>query len=197
MNNDDFLDSLKADWKKREVDLDSVRLGMEQRENDMRRSITKARLSVVMFMLGGAAFAWFAWTTQDALVALGALAFLVATPFQFIELQMRQRVLDTDYMASGQSLLERGLRNARGMLRLLQFARWVSGFFLLFALMAFGLAFWGLRSEFEAVLIGGAWAVAGIGSYLLHRGRLSEARSEVENFQALLAEYQSGEKDWQ
>ena len=189
MNNDDFLDSLKADWKNREVDLGSVRQGMEQREREMRQAIIKARLSIIMFIGGAAVFAWFAWINQEALAALGALAFLVAAPFQFIELRMLQRVVNTDYMAGGQSLLEGGLRHARSRLRLLHFARWVSGFFLLFALLAIGLAFLGLTSVSSAAIIGIAWAVAGAASYLLQRNRLAQAESEVANYQAILAEF--------
>lgn len=193
MNDDDFLDSLKADWKQREVDLGVLRQGMQQREKEMQQAIAKARLSIIMFLGGALAFAWIAWTNQEALAALGAVAFLVATPFHFVELRMRQRVLDTDYMAGGQSLMEGGLRQARARLRLLYFARWVSGFFLLFALMAFGLAFLGLTSFSQAALIGGAWSVAGIATYLLQRGRLVEAKSEMANYQEMLAEFTSSD----
>ena len=86
MTNDDFLDDLRADWRRQTIDVSDLAARVAARQRRAGLVMAFNILGVAALAILRALFAYAAIRYSDALFGVAALAFLLGTPAALFEL---------------------------------------------------------------------------------------------------------------
>src|SRR3990170_6914068 len=105
MPTDDFLQSLRADWRRPTVDLDRMRRLTKRRQRLAKWSRALNLVGVGAALLLGGWFAYRAATGDDPILVVAAAAFFIALPIILLEYVETRRDLQLRYDDSPRGVL--------------------------------------------------------------------------------------------
>ncbi|MGQ0659313.1 hypothetical protein [Sphingosinicella sp.] len=192
MTNDDFLDDLRADWRRQTVDVSGLaaRVAARQRRAGLvtaGNALAIATMAILACLFGSAAI-----RQGDALLGVAAIAFLLAAPAVLFEMLDFRRATRLRYDDSPAGVLRQARDQAMFSRRRLRSARIAA-----LLLVGAGLAAWalvpaGLAHRDTVIVITSGWAAAALLSWLWQFWRDRRLVETIAGYDRLRAELDEG-----
>lgn len=190
---EDFLDTLRADWRQDGPDLAAMRRAGERRRRLTRLSML---LSLATAILAVALASWFGYRAArsgDALLILAAAALLVTVPLLIVEAIAKRRSLSLRYDGAPAGVLLQARHQAVTARRLLRGFRWSALILIACVAGAWVLAAAGFTDRGEALFLTGAWGGTASAVWLWQLWRGRRLAAEIACSDRLLAELAEAE----
>lgn len=202
---DDFLDKLRADWRRDGPDSAQASQGRPDLAAIGRRGARRRRLArlsmlaslataFVAILLAG----WFGYraaATGDAVIMLGAAGLLFAVPLLIVEAIDKSRSLSLRYDSTPRGVLLEARHRAATARRFLVGFRLSAAILLACAAASWVLAAAGYADRGEALFLTGVWAGTALGVWLWQMWRDRRLAAEIACGDRLLAELAGAEGD--
>lgn len=190
---DDFLDSLRADWREQAPDLAAIGRRGERRRKLARLSMLVSFSTALLAILLAGWFGYRAAVSGDAVTMLGAAGLLVAVPLLILEAIDKRRGLSLRYDSTPKGVLLEARHRAATARRLLAGFRWSAAILLACAAAAWVLAAGGYAERGEALLLTGVWGGTAFGVWLWQMWRSRRLAAEIACSDRLLEELAEAE----
>ena len=185
MTNDDFLRTLRADWRRQSIDVSGLAARVDARRRRAGFVMAFNILGVaalVALMLG---FAFVAIRHEDALFGVAAFAFLLAAPAALFEALDFHRTTQLRYDDSPTGVLRQARDQAMFARRQLRSARIAALLLIGASLAAWALVPAGLAHRATVVVITLGWAMAALLSWLWQHWRDRRLVEEIAGYDRL------------
>ncbi len=192
MTNDDFLDDLRADWRRQTIDVSDLAVRVAARQR--RAGLVMASNSLGVAALAGFAlvFAYAAIRYSDALFGVAAFAFLLGTPAALFELLDFRRARRLRYDDSPAGVLRQARDQAMLSRRQLRSARIAALLLVGAGLAAWALVLAGLAHRDTVLVITLGWAVTATLTWLWQHWRDRRLVAETAGYDRLRADLNEG-----
>lgn len=190
---DDFLDTLRADWREPAPDLAAIGRRGERRRRLTRMSMLVSLSTAVLAILVAGWFGYRAAASGDAVTMLGAAGLLVAVPLLIAEAIDKRRSLSLRYDSTPTGVLLDARHRAATARRFLRGFRWSAAILLACAATSWVLVAAGSADRGEAWFLTWVWGGTAIGVWLWQLWRDRRLAAEIACSDRLLAEL--GEAD--
>jgi len=195
MTTDDFLDSLRDDWRRPAVDLDRIRRRTERRRRFDAVYRPLGLAGCIGTILFGIWFGWIAIMQQDAVAAVGAIAFLVSAPLLLIEYRETLRDSRIRYDESARGVLLQAAHQLARTRRMLRGCRWSATILGVAALIVLAIAVVGPSADPGALPIAATWGGVAILVWSWQAWRARGFEREAEHGNRLLAELEASDDE--
>lgn len=188
--NDQFLEELKADWRRGDIDPGRMLENLERRKRRLRLILAVEAVSGATAFLAAIWCGWRAATDGDALFGFAALALLGSAMLSL----MAMRPTSNSHFDEGPfGMLQRTQRNLEDLERAVARWRWSA-----WILLGCSLAIWlfhsvGQTDLRETALLSAAWAGTAVAVGIWSRRRGRHIRRERAAAEHLLAEYRAAD----
>jgi hypothetical protein len=197
MSGDDFLDALRADWRRPSVDLERMRrlTARRQRLQSLVRTLTP--VGALACGLLGIWLGWRAATTGEAIFWVSAAALLVAAPLLLIELAEARRASRIRFDDTPRGVLEQAGQQVLYACKALRGYRWSASILAAAAVIVAVLRLAGWSSDPAAYAIALTWIVVAGLAWAVQVWRAGRLAREAERCERLLAELDGTEDEAQ
>lgn len=188
--NDQFLEELKADWRRGDIDPGRLLETLERRKRRLRLLLAAEAASGGMAFVAAIWCGWRAATDGNALFGLATAALLCAAALSLLAMRpsAHPQIEDGPY-----GMLERTQRNLNELERALVRWRWSAGILLGCAIALWAFHATGRTGLRETALLSAAWAGTAAGVALWSGWRSRQVRREQAAAERLLAEYRAAD----
>jgi len=194
MATDDFLDVLRADWRRQGVDIDRVMRLVEQRQQRARRMAGMNMVGAGVALLFGVWFAYQALATGDALYALSGAALLIALPLILAEYVSSQKNVAARAEDTPISVLLHARDQAEMSRRLLWGCRVAAIILLACSIAVLGLSMFGRTTSTLASFLTPIWGGTGLAVWRWQSLRGRRLAGEIERCDHVLAEFDDADR---
>ncbi len=194
MPTDDFLQSLRADWRRPAIDVDRLcRLTKRrQRLAGRSRALNLAGVGAALLFCG-----WFGYNAAaggDPVMAVAAAAFFVSLPIILLDYAESRRDLRVRYDDSPRGVLLQARQHLDWSRRFLRGCRWSAAILAASAAAVLLLIAGGLTQVRPSLLIAAVWAGTAVLVWLWQAWRARRLAAEAEACNGLLAELRDAER---
>lgn len=188
MPTDDFLQSLRADWRGPAIDLDRMRRLTKRRQRlaHWSRALNLAGMGAAPLLCG-----WFGYRAiagGDPVLAVAAAAFFVSVPIVLLEYAEARRELRVRYDDTPRGILLQARQHVDWLRRFLRGCRWSAAILAASAVAVVLLIAGGLANLRTSPLIAAVWAGTAVFAWLWQARRARRLAAEAEACDTLLAE---------
>lgn len=194
MPTDDFLQTLRTDWRSPAIDVDRMRRLTERRQRLANWSRALNLVGVGVALLFGGWFAYRAATGGDPVLVVGAAAFFVALPIILIEYAETRRILRVRYDDTPRGVLLQARQHVDWLRRMLRGCRWSAMILAVSAVAVLLLIAGGLTDLRASPFISVVWATTAALAWLWQAWRARRLAGEAEACESLLAELSDAER---
>ena len=189
MTNDDFLATLRADWRRQPIDVEGLAARVERRRRRARLAMAGNIGAAILFVVLAAAFSVAMLRSEEPLYGLAAAAFILGAPMLLFEIMEIRRAASVRYADSPAGLLRQARDQAESARRRLLGCRWAIWVLVGSAVLAWLLVAAGLAGIEESLFITAAWIAAALTAWLWQSWRGHRLAGETARYDALLAEF--------
>ncbi len=195
MMTDEYLDTLRADWRGEAPDLVAMRRDGERRRRLMRLSMLLSLSTAVLAVVAAGWLGYRAAATGDAVSMLGAAGLLIAVPLLIVEAIDKRQSLSLRYDSTPKGVLLEARHRAVTARRLLVGFRWSAVILLACAAAAWVLAAGGYADRGKALFLTGVWAGTAFGVWLWQLWRSRRLAAQIACSDRMLAELAEAEDE--
>lgn len=194
MPTDDFLQSLRADWRRPAIDVDRMRRLTKRRQ---RLAYWSTALNLAGLVAAVLLCGWFGYRAiigADPVLAVAAAAFFVSLPIILVEFAEARRASRMRYDDTPRGVLLQARQQVDWSRRLLRGCRWSAGILAISAAAVFLLIAGGLTHDRASPTIAAVWAGTAVAAWLWQAWRARRLAAEAEACDRLLAELSDAER---
>ena len=197
MSGDDFLDALRADWRRPSVDLERMRRLTARRQR--LQSVVRALTPVGALACGllGLLLGWQAVTSGEAVLAVGAAALLIAAPLLLVELTEIRRASRIRYDDTPRGVLEQAAEQIHYARKALRGYRWSASILAAAAVIVVAIRLAGWSSDPAAFPIAATWIAVAALTWAAQVWRAGRLAREAQRCEQLLVQLDEAEDDAQ
>jgi len=188
MTNDDFLDTLRADWRRQPIDTTGLATRVERRERRIRIAMIGNVAGAILYIIMAVGFIVATLRSDEALFAVAAVAFTLAAPILLFEITEMRRAASVRYADSPTGLLRHARDQAESARRRLVGCRWSIWLLVGSGILAWLLVAAGLAAIGKTLSITSAWFAAASIAWLWQAWRGRRLAGEAARYDTLLAE---------
>lgn len=197
MSGDDFLDTLRADWRRPQVDLERMRRLTARRQRLQSLVYVLTPVGALACLLLGLWLGWNAAVSGEAILAIGAAALLIAAPLLLVELVELRRARRIRYGDTPRGVLEQADQQVRHARKALRGYRWSASILAVAAAMVVVTRLAGWSSDPAAFPIALTWLGVAASTWAFQVWRAGRLAREAQRCERLIAELAVAEDDAQ
>ena len=190
---DEFLDTVRADWRRDGPDLAAIGRRGERRRRLTRLSMLASLSTAFLAILLASWFGYRAAVSGDAVTMLGAAGLLVAVPLLIVEAIDKRRSLSLLHDSTPRGVLLEARHRAVTARRFLAGFRWSAVILLACVAAAWVLVAGGYADRGQALFLTGVWVSTAFGVWLWQLWRSRRLAAEIACSDRLLAELAEAE----